>query len=195
VGVAVLNKIDLREHYRARRKQAALTVKDAPERAVAHLVQHVAFLSSQHIACYRAYGYEMNTLPLMQAIWQAKKRCYLPILQLDRTLQFARYEPNDVLRSNRFGILEPLPTADILPPEALDVVLLPLIAFDKAGRRLGTGGGYYDRTFAFLNDAVVIKPILLGLAYEAQEAPSLPNESWDVRLQGVVTEQQMMLFG
>ncbi len=137
----------------------------------------------------------MSTLPLMQAIWQAKKCCYLPVLQLDRTLQFARYEPEDVLRSNRFGILEPLPTADILPPEALDLVLLPLVAFDKTGRRLGTGGGYYDRTFAFVREAVVTKPLLLGFAYAAQEAPSLPEEEWDVRLQGVVTEQQMMLFG
>jgi 5-formyltetrahydrofolate cyclo-ligase len=82
---------------------------------------------------------------------------------------FSIYEPDDVLKKNRFGILEPeINFKKIIPAWALDIVFTPLIAFDSEGNRLGMGGGFYDRTFSFLHNSKRSHPHLIGLAYEFQ---------------------------
>ena len=70
----------------------------------------------------------------------------------------------------------------------LDFVITPLVAFDEKCNRLGVGGGYYDRSFAFLNDAASRTVRMVGIAYELQCVAELPNADWDVRLDAVVTE-------
>lgn len=165
------------------REKAALAVAD-------HFISLPLFQQSQHIACYVAYRNEIDCLPLIQAIWRADKECYLPVVDEGKTLKFALYREEDVLQPNKFGILEPSSFAERIAPEKLDVVVTPLIAFDRQGHRLGTGGGYYDRTFAALRDQVQ----LVGVAYSAQEAALLPGDSWDVKLRGVVTEKALMVF-
>src|SRR5687767_13746260 len=91
------------------------------------------------------------------------------------------------MRRNRFGI--PEPTGRRCAPQQLDLVLLPLVAFDRRGARLGMGGGFYDRTFAFLRVAGRRKPRLVGLAHHFQEVAQLPREPWDVPLAAIVTER------
>ena len=127
----------------------------------------------------------------MQHIWQAGKKCYLPQLTSEKTLHFALYEQNDPLVPNQYNIPEPLPRAPIISPEELDLVLVPLVAFAANGQRLGTGGGYYDRTFAFLRAGKNPKPKLIGYAFAAQKAESLPVDSWDLQLHVVVTEEDI----
>jgi 5-formyltetrahydrofolate cyclo-ligase len=129
----------------------------------------------------------------MEAIWQANKKCYLPLLSQENHLQFALYQPNDELSTNQFGIPEPLAAAEKISAEQLDLVIMPLVAFDFFGHRLGTGGGYYDRTFAFKQNTETSKPFLLGFAYAAQQALLLPFEQWDVLLDGVVTEKEFIV--
>ena len=74
----------------------------------------------------------------------------------------------------------------------LDLILAPLVGFDTHGNRLGMGGGYYDRTFAYLKHRLHWqKPRLIGLAYELQRVADLANHAWDVPLQSVVTEQHI----
>lgn len=106
------------------------------------------------------------------------------MLQENKTLQFAIYQKGDRLQLNKYGIQEPVPTAKRIDIHQLDIVIMPLVAFDQAGRRLGAGGGYYDRTFAERRGLC-----LLGLGYAVQEADSLPQEPWDVLMTGVVTEK------
>lgn len=94
---------------------------------------------------------------------------------------------------NQYGIKEPcLRTNKTILSKQLNLVLLPLVAFDAQGNRMGMGGGYYDRTFAFKNqhqNKIGTKPKLLGLAHECQQVEQLPIESWDIPLQGILTDQ------
>ena len=95
---------------------------------------------------------------------------------------------------NRFGIEE----VDALPNHAIkvseiDLVLLPLVAFDKTGNRLGMGGGFYDATFAHLKSKKT-KPLFIGLAYQSQLVEDLPSDPWDLPLDGVCTEESFYRF-
>ena len=101
------------------------------------------------------------------------------------------YNPDDTLTPNRFGILEPtLEGNRLIPARNLDLVLVPLVAFDRTGKRLGMGKGYYDQTFAFLKQENTRKmPHLIGLAYGFQEIADLPMDDWDIPLYGIATEQ------
>jgi len=71
---------------------------------------------------------------------------------------------------------------------------MPLVAFDLTGNRLGRGGGYYDRTFAFMREKHRNHPYLLGLAYHWQQIDALPREDWDIPLAGIVTEKAILFF-
>jgi 5-formyltetrahydrofolate cyclo-ligase len=108
-------------------------------------------------------------------------------------LDFASYQRDDPLHLNRYNILEP-ENKNILSPENLDLVIVPLLGFDLQGHRLGMGGGYYDRTFAFLSGKQPTKPILIGLGFADQQINSLPSDSWDVPLAGVLTEEKLNLI-
>ena len=107
-------------------------------------------------------------------------------------------EPGTPLRRNRFQIPEPdVSPAEWLPPSALDLVLTPLVAFDSTGTRLGMGGGFYDRSFAFLRDPDPVghRPRLIGLAYEFQQVEALVRQPWDVPLDAAATEKAWSVFG
>lgn len=119
-------------------------------------------------------------------IWRDKKRCYLPILQKDKTLKFVEYSEGGELKKNQYGIDEPICLDKQIVAVDLDLVIVPLLAYDAEGNRLGTGGGYYDRTFSFRREATSKKPLLLGLGYAEQQAEHLPADEWDIRLDGVI---------
>jgi 5-formyltetrahydrofolate cyclo-ligase len=154
--------------------------------AAAQFIQKPYFQTSQHIACYYPVGDEFDCVPIIQAIWQAKKNCYLPIITPEKKLSFVPYASNDPLAANAFGILEPIHRAEAIAPQDLDMVVTPLLAFDAAGYRLGTGGGYYDGTFAFLQTASKPKPLLIGVAYAIQQTEQLIAAPWDVVLAEVI---------
>ncbi len=157
------------------------------------------FLHSQHIAIYLPNDGEMDLTPLLQRALSMGKKCYLPVLSplFHNRLWFAPYHPGSHLSLNRFGIPEPdCNHAHMRPVWSLDLVLMPLVAFDLQGNRLGMGGGFYDRTLAYLNKrSHWRKPRLLGTAYSFQQVSQLPCESWDVPLHGVVTEHELRRFG
>ena len=98
---------------------------------------------------------------------------------------------NNGLLKNSYGIPEPLSKGN-RPACNLDIVLMPLVAFDKQGNRLGMGGGYYDKTFAFKRQTLWRKkPILVGLSHHFQQVDELNNDNWDIPLTAIVTNQKI----
>ncbi len=164
------------------------------EQAAAQLSIRVAtlkvFQEAQHIAGYLAFDGEMDPERLLQQALAAGKTVYLPILMGKAPMRFAPYRSGDPLVPNYFGIPEPqVPKERLLSPQGLDLVLTPLVAFDESGTRMGMGGGFYDRSFAFLNHpGHPPKPQLLGLAYELQKLPALNRQPWDIPLHSIATE-------
>jgi 5-formyltetrahydrofolate cyclo-ligase len=166
----------------AYRRQASITAANL-------FIKQPLFTQNMHIACYLACQHEFDSQPLIKAIWQAKKHCYLPVLTPKKSLQFVHYAKGDALRTNPYSILEPANISQSISPQQLDIVFTPLLAFDSLGHRLGVGGGYYDRALAFRGRQSWLKPIIIGLAYAQQEARHLPFDTWDVSLDAVLTEQ------
>ncbi len=111
----------------------------------------------------------------------------------DNLLHFVAYQENDALRANRFGISEPAERRRLFQAENLDLVLMPMSGFDRLGNRLGSGGGYYDRTFSFVKKNPGI-PLLIGVGFVLQEVDSVPHDAWDIMLDGVLTEKELLLF-
>lgn len=146
----------------------------------------LAYLQAQHIGVYLSFDSEINTAPLIERLWQDNKTVYLPVLPTyGRHLRFQQFTPSTELRKNKFGIWEPIATVR-KKAFALDIVGLPLVAFDQQGNRMGMGGGYYDATFA-LNARCGLGPRLIGFAHEVQRVAALPVQAWDVPLDQIIT--------
>jgi len=188
------SRSDLRREMRDRRRALGDAQRARlSECAAACFSRLRQFRSAQHVACYLPNDGELDPTPLMALAWAMGKRVYLPVLSHLRSdhLLFAPYAPGDALRENRFGIPEPVVSLrHMIDVKALDLVLTPLVAFDGQGNRLGMGGGFYDRSFAFLRRRRHwLKPHLVGMAYGFQRVDELEHQRWDVPLQGVVTER------
>ena len=153
------------------------------------------YQKSHHLAFYLPYDNEVNLKLLLAKAISKDKRCYLPVLKSNRHLDFYSYRPESRLIKNRFEIEETDVTQEkLIVSYALDLIFLPLVAFDKQGNRLGRGGGYYDRTLAFLKKRRANKPLLIGVAYEFQKLGNIPTEKWDIQLDFVVTEKNIYQF-
>lgn len=194
-------KPDPRRAIRAemRRKRRALPEHERRRRdaAVARAIaRSPLFLRADHIALYLANDGEVDLTALIHRAWAMGKRCYLPVLGPvhHNRLWFNRYTPDSRMVRNRFGIPEPETNwTHVRRPWSLDLILTPLVAFDDTGNRLGMGGGYYDRTLAYLDHREHWrKPTLLGVAYGVQRHQRLPTEPWDVPLHGVATDEGLV---
>ena len=168
-------------------------VAAAAKLAVA-LEQLPEFLVDTRIAGYWAVRGEMPLHAVVVSLRSRAQAYCLPMLSDDGILRFAPWQPGQPLRNNRYGIPEPSSPRDAqLAPADLDVVLVPLLGFDRRGNRLGSGGGWYDRSFALLRGtARPAHPVLVGIGYHFQEIPTLEPEPWDVRLDFVATENELI---
>lgn len=191
------HKQQLRNELRARRR--ALT--SAQQQQASHLLlrqlmQLPQFMRAQHIALYIATDGEIDPAVIARQLWKMEKKTYLPVLRPGKSkdLWFVEFSIKTDLSPNRFGIPEPdFRRERRLPANLLDVVLLPLVGFDRRGARLGMGGGFYDTTFAFKQKNTHEKPYLIGLAHSCQECEALPTDSWDISLFAIATEADMLL--
>lgn len=173
------------------RRQAlsADELQAAAHRACQRLTGLPVFRNSARIATYLAVNGELDPDPVVKSAWQHGKTIALPTLH-DKHLEFLEYTADTLMQTNSFGIPEPDPEhASGIPTHSLDLVLVPLVAFDISGNRLGMGGGFYDRTFAFLRDREHASPtVLLGMAHEFQRVDALSAASWDIPLHGIITD-------
>lgn len=135
------------------------------------------------VAGFLPIGEEIDPLPLMLRVAGDGYDLALPVMEgKGRRLRFRRWQPGDPLAETSWGNREPLPTAPEADP---DVMLVPLLAFDAAGYRLGYGGGFYDRTLAAARTRMQV--VAIGLAFDAQEMPAVPRQDFDQRLDWVLT--------
>ena len=122
------------------------------------------------IGIYYAVNNEVDVHPLCEILWQENKRVYLPIVEKKKLL-FGEYRNTSNLKNNRFKIPEPIVGLESqISAFELDLIFMPLVAFDPMGNRIGMGGGFYDRTLDNKQlDNDLKKPILVGVAYEFQK--------------------------
>ena len=191
---ALLPRPQLRRMLRkARRALTPSQQRQAARGLYKQLAQQPLFRRARHISLYLPTDGEIDPRLLLRAAQRRGKATYLPVLSAwPRTkMVFQRIRPGEKLKPNRFRILEP--RANLARQRkiwALDLVLLPLVGFDDVGGRLGMGGGFYDRSLAYLaRRKDWRKPTLLGLAHECQKVERLAQASWDVPLQGTVTDK------
>lgn len=155
------------------------------------LTSHPYYIQAGTVGIYFPNDGEINVTLLMQK--DCSKRFYLPVLppRGKRRLWFAHYEAGARLASDRFGIPEPI-TGGRVRAEDLDLLLVPLVAFDDKGGRIGMGGGFYDATLSFLLRPRTRPIRVIGAAYQFQKIDDIPKESWDIPLHGVISDQQFI---
>lgn len=186
----------IRQLVRERRQQlTAAQQQQAAEALVKQVLKSSEIENSQHIALYLANDGELDTYPLIQALWQLNKTVYLPVLHpfVSGYLLFVQYDSSTLLYPNKFAIPEPLAECNrLMPVTQLDIIFTPLVAFDQNGNRLGMGGGFYDRTLSQLPAASRCQ--VIGLAHACQQVDAVPTEAWDVPLQQIITPEQSLHF-
>jgi len=189
---------ELRVRLRTQRQSLAPAERIAAASAIAATLEQLPeFLVDARVAGYWAVAGEVPLNIALAALAARGQHYHLPVLARGRKLRFAPWRRDIGLAPNRYGIPEPQcdPSA-LLAPEALDLVLVPLLGFDRRGHRLGSGAGYYDRSFEFLRDvARPAQPVLVGIGYSFQELPALPAQGWDIRMDFVATERELIDCG
>lgn len=174
-------KTHLRAEAKSRRAAAKSSVTAEP--AWAALVELLSPDVGQLVAGYSAIGSEIDPLPALTRLAATHRLC-LPVTHgRDRPLTFHVWTPGEDLQAAGFGTTAPVEAEEVTP----DVLIVPLLAFDRQGGRLGYGAGHYDRSLAGLRAKGPIRAY--GFAYSAQEFDTLPQEPTDQPLDGVVTEQ------
>lgn len=174
-----------RQRLRQQRQQHPLHEQQLDALSLSERVLSLpVYQQAQTIAAYVSNDGEINPILIVELALQAGKQVAYPVIEdyAQRDMQFYRYRPGDALQRNRYGLLEPDPAmAPCVAIPQIDLFLVPLLAFDHRGQRLGMGGGFYDRVLQQTKTSAV------GLAYDWQHVVELPVESWDQTLDWVVT--------
>lgn len=159
--------------------------------ACAHVLRSEAWKKARRIALYVAIRNETDPSVLMQNALTAGKTVFLPVCPqgTEGAMHFCPCAGTDDLRPGRYGILEPVADISNLEHQHLDIIIVPGLAFTADGLRLGQGGGYYDR---MLSAPEYCDALSIGLAYDFQILPCLPQEQWDKRMHGVATERGIL---
>lgn len=186
------DKSALRRSMLARR--TALSAQEAgrmAQGAARQFADHPILMDAARVAGYAAMRGELDVFPILAMLSLRGKILALPKLTAENTpLTFCRWQPGETLIRHPLGMKEPTTEAAPVMP---DLILVPLLAFDKTGHRLGYGGGYYDRTLAALRKEAS-QPLAIGVAYGFQEVAALPAEAHDTKLDGILTDLGVSMF-
>jgi 5-formyltetrahydrofolate cyclo-ligase len=150
------------------------------------ILRHItAIHRADRIAFYLSQDGEIDLLPLMIHCYKLGKQCFLPVLDSTREniLIFAEWGPDRVMSTNKYGIAEPVvPVQQLLSASDMELIFMPLVAFDASGHRLGMGGGYYDRSLSIClnNENSAAKPFLVATGHDIQYVAQLPHDPWDI---------------
>ncbi|MCZ4432382.1 5-formyltetrahydrofolate cyclo-ligase [Agrobacterium sp. SOY23] len=171
----------------------ALSEADRRQRSLAvaaYAVSGINFEPGTIVSGFMPIRTEVDTRPLMDVLRHKDGRLVLPVVLTRETIVFRAFAADAPLVKTGFGTMGPGEEAEVLDP---DILLVPLAAFDAEGRRIGYGAGHYDRAIARLHDKGR-KPVLIGIAFDCQEVPSVPAEPHDVPLHAVLTESGLRWF-
>ncbi len=185
----------LRAELRARRKALVASDRIAAANGVASQLEQLAdFIVDQRVAGYWAIDGELPLHIVVGNLSRRGQHYYLPRITGPRLLSFVEWRSGVELESNRYGIPEPVCTKqDLLAAQEIDIVLMPLLGFDRQGHRMGYGGGYYDATFSFVHEReVAARPLLVGIGYAAQQVDAIEPAIWDVHLDYIATEIELI---
>ncbi|MBZ9558713.1 5-formyltetrahydrofolate cyclo-ligase [Halomonas coralii] len=192
----------LRRTLRRRRRDLSPSQQRRASNALCHRLRRLPEVQrARRVALYLPNDGEIDATPLIAWLRRRGARVYLPVLRplAENRLWFVHYHSGTPMVKNRFGIHEPdtrhgAHRARQLPPWALDLVLMPLVGFDEAGNRLGMGGGFYDRSFAFIRRRRP-RPRLIGVAHDCQRVDRLPIAGWDIPLDAIVSDREVVRPG
>jgi 5-formyltetrahydrofolate cyclo-ligase len=184
-------KTELRRQLRRLRSAIPKSARrHCQRRAALHLLRWRRLRQAREVAVYLSVRSELSTAALIELLLRRRRRLWVPLTGPGGSMRFAPLRRGARLRRDPLGLPRPLKARPLRSARGLDLVVLPLLGFDAQGRRLGNGGGYYDRALA----AASARPLRVGYAYAAQEVAAVPAEPWDVRLDAVVTERGLRLF-
>ncbi|MHA6690793.1 5-formyltetrahydrofolate cyclo-ligase [Devosia sp. A449] len=177
---------------RARAARASLDHTERAEAALAaagHFFDGIKMQKTDVVAAYWRIRDELDCQPILVRLMDSDQTVVLPVVMgEEEPLDLRVWEQGASLYESGFGTLAP---SELAPKAEPDIVIMPLLGFDSTGTRLGYGGGYYDRTLAKFKK----KPLLVGLAFAAQELEQIPREAHDVPLDAIVTEAGVRHFG
>ena len=176
---------ELRSQLRERRKSINKPARKKKGKKILHQCQkNGLFRSAKHIAIFTPNDGEIETEKIIDFLKKRNYCVYLPILAGEK-LKFAKI--GKYFRKNRFGINEPVSTT-LMGAHQMDLILMPLVGFDKYKNRLGMGGGFYDKTLSFQKNRLNYRvPKLFGLAFDCQEVEQLDKMPWDIPVDGIIT--------
>lgn len=193
------NRQQLRAHFRRLRNQLSAEDQRTASQMLAQRLTDVVQQNPQikTVAAYLSNDGEADLQLFINAMWEAGVRVALPVLHpvVPGHLLFLEYTPQTPMCINQFGIAEPkLNCQNVIPLTAVNLICMPLVAFDRSGNRLGMGGGFYDRTLACLQPDTHPELQLMGIAHDCQQANDIPAESWDIPLPQVVIPSKHWQF-
>jgi 5-formyltetrahydrofolate cyclo-ligase len=198
-GAALLSERSrLRAQLRARRRAVTPAERASASRQFVRILRRAHLLRpGQRVALYVAHDHEADLHLVARLARRNRCQVYLPAIvdYRRRRMEFRLYAADTPLRPNRYGIPEPERAAPRIAVRHLDLVLLPLVAVDAHGTRLGTGAGFYDRCLHHLRAGRRWRrPRLIGVAYDFQRVTALEAGAWDVPLDALLTEKDLHSF-
>ena len=191
---ALAQRRELRQQLAERRRALAPAERIAAAQGLRRSLERLPeYFTDTRVAGYWATHGELPLNLVIPPLAARGQQFLLPVIDKGRLLRFAPWQAGEAVLPNRYGIPEPAAPGELLQPFQIDLVLVPLLGFNRRGHRLGHGGGYYDRSFAFLNEQLrPTEPLLVGIAYAFQEVPELEDQEWDVPLDFVATERELI---
>ena len=176
-------KVLIRKKYLKKRKKNYFLIESKFFKPLINLIKKKK-LKKPKISLYFPTLNETNVLKILDNNFFKNFLFLLPVIERENSMNFYPWKKNDILIINKYGILEPARTIKVIP----DIILVPLLAFDKNKNRLGYGKGFYDR---FLNKYVKVRQKILsiGVAFSFQNHHNLPAENKDVKLDFIITEK------
>ncbi|NND38692.1 MAG: 5-formyltetrahydrofolate cyclo-ligase [Pseudomonadales bacterium] len=185
----------LRQVYRNKRRALSpLAQRRASISLARMLIANPQYRRSKNIAAYLASDGEIDLSILFAHACRARKIIFVPMLDALGRMRFVRYKPGDALGTVHKGFAAPARGKPGSRHLRFDLVLMPLVAFDNKGNRLGRGGGHYDRYFSSMAVPGKAAPLLFGVAHALQQAPGLEAAPWDVGLDAVATDRGIQYF-
>ncbi len=190
---AIHEKNQLRREARRRRQDPSESRSRLDQQIRQHLLRGIEGSGHTRLAAFLSFDGEPDLEPALLRLRDQGLTIALPVLDPDAPgiMKMREWRPGVTMRANAFGIREPA-RGDRVSLDSLDLVLLPLVAYDASGARLGMGGGYYDRWLDPSRSAQV--PVRVGVAYHCQQFPRVPMEAWDAPMDAIVNEDGWFSF-